>query len=366
MMPIPGNTTPGRLARLMWLIGGAGLLCAAPHAFSRPRIALAAKGCECANTSLVSALERVGGAEDPPRAHDPTMAYEHGKYYMYTTGPGIPFSVSTDLRHWKASGKALPAPFKWTSEAVSGSSDIYWAPHVVKYLDKWLMFYAVSTFGKNLSVIGVATNTTLNPESKEYAWKDAGAVVATHPGDTWNAIDPNFVVDAKGQPWLAAGSFWSGLKLIQLDPATLHQTEGMSPAPIAGRPHTPDIRGAIEAPCMVQHGGYWYLFASFDFCCRGISSTYNVRVGRSKDIRGPYKDRAGVSMLEGGGTQVLAATERWKGPGHNGYLKVGKRELLAYHAYDATDNGMPKLQIADLTWDKDGWPRVTSTNGDIR
>ena len=361
---IPGKSAIGRITRLLWIGMCVSCVFASPHASSRPRKSQPkSKGCDCANTELIAALERVSQPPGPPRAHDPTVAKDHGKYYLFTTGPGIPFSVSTDLKTWKPSGRSLPANFDWIKTAVPGAGDNLWAPHVVWYKNRWLLFYAASTFGKNLSAIGVATNKTLDPESKEYRWEDGGLVISTHPGDTWNAIDPHFIQDEHGSCWLAAGSFWGGLKLVSLDPQTLHANSTHPIISIAARPHTPEIQGAIEAPSMLRHGDYWYLFASFDFCCRGVQSTYNVRVGRSKAITGPYADKDGKPMLEGGGTQVLFPTERWKGPGHNGLLNDRGRQLMVYHAYDAADQGVPKLRIATVKWDADGWP-VTADLGD--
>src|SRR5207302_6838266 len=103
-----------------------------------------------------------------------------------------------------------------------------------------------------------------------------------------------------------------------------------------------------------------YLFASFDFCCRGVASTYNVRVGRASRITGPYLDRAGIPMLEGGGTLLLSGAGRWKGPGHNAVLHENGRDWIIYHAYDAEDNGAPKLRIKRLGWTADGWPEVAA------
>lgn len=297
--------------------------------------------------------------DHPARAHDPTMAKEGETYYFYTTGPGIPFSSSKDRKEWTPRGKAFTEPMPWTASTVPGSRDIYWAPDIVRYRGRWLLFYAVSTFGRNRSAIGLATNATLDPDSKDYLWKDAGIVVETHSGDNWNAIDPSFAVDASGQPWLAVGSFWSGIKLIRLDRKTC---KPMSDEPevrsIAQRPNTPEIRGAIEAPFLLHRGKWYYLFASFDFCCRGVKSTYNVRVGRASEITGPYLDRDGRPMMEGGGTQVLFPTDRWKGPGHNSILHDGRTDLIVYHAYDAQDNGTPRLRIEKLAWDAEGWPIV--------
>jgi arabinan endo-1,5-alpha-L-arabinosidase len=117
---------------------------------------------------------------------------------------------------------------------------------------------------------------------------------------------------------------------------------------------------AIEAPFILHRGDYYYLFASFDQCCQGAESTYNVRVGRSKAITGPYVDRAGKPMMEGGGTLILSAYDRWHGPGHNGLYVDGDTVWMPYHAYDALQIGIPKLRIESIAWDAEGWPGLPS------
>ncbi|XYH93569.1 family 43 glycosylhydrolase [Sorangium sp. So ce1128] len=114
--------------------------------------------------------------------------------------------------------------------------------------------------------------------------------------------------------------------------------------------------GAIEAPFVVRRCGYYYLFVSFDRCCSGTESTYNIRVGRSANVLGPYVDRNGTPMLNGGGTVVVQGEGRWRGPGHNAVLFNGKSAYNIYHAYDANESGAPKLRVSELAWDDAGWP----------
>ena len=129
---------------------------------------------------------------------------------------------------------------------------------------------------------------------------------------------------------------------------------------LADRSQGPDHTTAIEAPFIVQHAGKWYLFVSFDFCCRGVDSTYNVRVGRSNSVTGPYIDRDGVPLTEGGGTLILSEYGQWKDPGHNGVLIEDNIFWMVYHAYDANQIGIPKLRIESIGWDVDGWPSMPS------
>jgi len=186
-------------------------------------------------------------------------------------------------------------------------------------------------------------------------------VIASQPGDDWNAIDPNLAFDEAGQPWLAFGSYWSGIKLRKIDSTTGKlATDDPKLYALASRPHNAESPGAIEGAFIIHHGAFYYLFASFDFCCRGADSTYNVRVGRATQLTGPYVDRDGKAMLAGGGTPLLAAYDRWRGPGHNGIFQENDTDWIVYHAYDALEVGVPKLRIEALTWDAEAWPHAPS------
>ena len=297
------------------------------------------------------------GVPGTPIAHDPTIVMDGKNYVLFTTGKGVPMRVSKDLKVWGPEQRVFETPPAWAPRTIEGFKDHLWAPDVSRFGGKWHLYYSVSTFGKNRSAIGHATNVTLDPENPRYEWHDDGPVFQSYPKDDYNAIDPNVVLDDKGKPWLSFGSFWNGLRLLPLD-GQGRVLEGAKPLNIAARPHEgPEQPGAIEAPFIVRRSGYFYLFASYDFCCRGAKSTYNVRVGRSRSVRGPYVDREGKSLVEGGGTKILEGGTRWKGPGHEAVLQDGKDDLLVYHAYDADDKGTPKLRISRIEW-RDGWPWV--------
>ena len=292
-------------------------------------------------------------------AHDPVIAKDGDRFYVFTTGAHIPILCSKDMRQWEFCGRVFKDNPKWIGDAISGVTDL-WAPDISFFNGKWHLYYSASTFGKNRSLIGLATNTTLNPDSPNYKWVDEGLVVESKPSDDWNAIDPNLAMDESGQPWLAFGSYWSGIKLRKLNANTGKPASDARLYNIASRPHTNGAPGAIEGAFITRRGGYYYLFASFDFCCRGTNSTYNIRVGRATTITGPYVDQAGVPMLDGGGTLVLQGSKRWKGPGHNAILKDGDTYWLVYHAYDNDVAGAPRLRIEPLSWSADGWPIAPS------
>jgi arabinan endo-1,5-alpha-L-arabinosidase len=231
-------------------------------------------------------------------------------------------------------------------------------------------------FGTNSSGIALATNETLNPKSPKYHWNDEGLVLKSEPGDDFNAIDPNLVLDQDGQPWLSFGSFWTGIKMRRIDPATgklsVKDVTNYSLAeraiPAMPKPPDPGLPAewqAIEAPFVVRHGDYFYLFVSFDLCCRGTKSNYRTMVGRSSRVTGPYVDAEGRPMLKGGGTQLLTPNNRWLGPGGESVLLRPESDILVFHAYDAA-TGKPALQISTLTWEN-GWPHATlGTEGESK
>jgi arabinan endo-1,5-alpha-L-arabinosidase len=345
-----------------------------------------------AQSTLPQAL-RLSGAFGG--THDPSIAFDHGTYYVFATGAAyparpegtappspddakapppapigqFPIRCSKDLHHWTRCGAVFPAIPEWIQQASPKTREL-WAPDISYFDGLYHLYYAFSVFGKNTSGIALATNETLDPASSKYKWLDRGLVIRSYEKDDFNAIDPNLVLDAKGQAWLSLGSFWSGIKMIHLDRATgLQSKTDMKIYSLASRhapsvavrnPDLPPDTEAIEAPFIFRHGGYYYLTVSWDLCCRGTKSTYRTMVGRSKDVTGPYVDRDGKSMLLDGGTPLLIANATWRGPGGASVLRTpdGKpaEDLLVFHAYSAKD-GHPAMQISTIAW-KDGWPQV--------
>lgn len=300
------------------------------------------------------------------RVHDPVMIREGDTWYLFCTGMGISVYSSNDMKTWKREAPVFETPPSWALEAVPGYKGHTWAPDIAFHNGLYYLYYSVSAFGKNTSCIGVATNKTLDPGDPDFKWTDHGKVVQSVPGrDLWNAIDPNLAFDENMTPWLVFGSFWSGMKLVKLDSTLTAVAQPEEWYTVAKRPRdfrTEDANagdGAIEAPFIFRKNGYYYLFVSFDFCCRGVESNYKVMVGRSKDIRGPYIDREGVRMDEGGGTLVVAGNDQWPGVGHNSTYSLDGKDYLVFHAYDASDNGRPKLKVEEIMWDDKGWPSVS-------
>jgi arabinan endo-1,5-alpha-L-arabinosidase len=303
-------------------------------------------------------------------AHDPSMIREGDTYYVFTTGKapgGGQFAVrcSTDLTNWKFCGQVFDAVPAWIKERSPGTRDL-WAPDISYEHGQYRLYYAYSLFGKNTSGIALATAKTLDPKSPDYGWHDEGLILESKATDDFNAIDPNYVEDNEHHAWLNFGSFWTGIKMRALDASTGKlstadtTTYSLSsrvapPNPEPRPPGLPSNWQAVEAPYIVHHGGYFYLFVSFDLCCRGVKSTYRTVVGRAKAITGPYVDRDGVPMLKGGGTGLLSANARWLGPGGESVLlRKGAPDLIVYHAYDH-ETGKSSLQLSTIEW-KHGWP----------
>jgi arabinan endo-1,5-alpha-L-arabinosidase len=327
----------------------------------------------CASLSGVSV-----GAQQPTAysltgaywaTHDPSIMKQGKTWYVFSTGKaptGGQFAIrcSEDLRLWRLCGQVFDKIPDWITRESPDTKEL-WAPDISYFNGVYRLYYAYSLFGKNTSGIALATNKTLDPASPDYKWVDQGLVLRSRTQDDFNAIDPNFAVDAKGGTWLAFGSFWSGIKLVNLDPqtgkpsdSTFYSLAARKP-PVNPPPEKPDLPPdwqAVEAPFIVRHGHYYYLFVSWDLCCRGTKSTYRIMVGRSSEITGPYVDEDGEIMRDGGGSPVLTGNARWFGPGGQSVLLGHGKDpdILVFHAYAET-TGKPALQVSTLTWE-DGWP----------
>lgn len=313
--------------------------------------------------------------------HDPslivdsqgTSATTDDVWYVYSTGNGSIGLGSPQVRQSTDQGKTWeyvgPAwknadePY-WAREIVAGV-DNFWAPEVVEHDGTYYMYYSASTFGSNTSLIGLYTNETLDPNDPDYRWVDQGEVLRSDGSRNFNAIDPGIITDDSGTPWMVFGSFWGGLHTVQLewpsgklagmadvtdDPLT---ASGVEPQVVADRGYPPN---SIEAGFIMQRGEYYYLFFSRDSCCQGVVSTYNIAVGRSTSVEGPYVDQLGLPLTEDGGTQVLTTHGTRIGPGGQSVATVGDSEVLAFHFYDKTKDGLFQLGLRELTWTEDGWP----------
>lgn len=285
------------------------------------------------------------------RVHDPsTIIKSEGEYWTFATGDGIKTLRSTNLSDWRFDKPALPVNPTWATSVAELHRDYFWAPDVIKVHDRYLLYFSVSSWGKNTSAIGLVTNVTLNPTAPDFKWNDAGIVVRSFATNTFNTIDPAVSFDADGRLWLAFGSYWSGIKLIELDPATGHRITPDSPM------YSLASNDSIEAAFIQRHGTNYFLFVNWGQCCRGTNSTYEIRIGRSDRITGPYLDRAGKNMLDRGGTLFLASKPPFYGPGHAGIINVAGQDWFSCHYYDGNNRGRSRLWVGKLNWDTDGWP----------
>ncbi len=292
--------------------------------------------------------------------HDPSaMIPCNGRYYVFSTGFGISSKSSADKTYWVTGPPVFANSPVWTTNSVPGFAGTFWAPDVIYFNGQYHLYYAISTFGSQVSAIGLATNPTLDPSDPGYLWTDQGAVIQSSSSVTYNAIDPSVMFDASSNLWMSLGSFFGGIRMIQLDAATgKRSTTNLTVYSVA----TDNAASGdpIEASYLYTHGGFYYLFVNWGACCAGVDSTYNIRVGRSANITGPFFDRNNANMVFSGGTLFLKTTGKFIGPGQIGILNEGGVEYFGYHYYDGNANGAPTYDIEPLSWTPDDWPLFTN------
>ena len=289
--------------------------------------------------------------------HDPSAIVVDGHWVSFQTGDegglyqgAIKLKTSPDGVVWTnagAVGKGVP---KWTQSVLGYKSRNIWAPTISRRGSVFYLYYSVSSFGINQSVIGLMTNSTFDPAKPDQGWQDQSEVLHSTAKDDWNAIDPFRIDTSDGKAWLSYGSYWSGIKLRELDPVTGKLLDPGAPAhDIASRG-----RGAIEASSLLEHDGRFYLFVSYDRCCAGVASTYRIMVGRADKITGPYLGQSGVDLMQSGATEVQKSIGRYIGPGGEEPVN-GAPDTMIYHYYDGEAGGSSKLQIAPIHWTTEGW-----------
>lgn len=269
-----------------------------------------------------------------PFIHDPSTIVEcDGKYYTFGTGGG---------------GLISDDGWRWNGGAVRPGGGA--APDAIKIGDRYLVVYGATGGSSNhKGAILTMWNKTLDPTSPDFKYTDA-VVVATSDGyEECDAIDPGLLLDpTDGRLWVSYGTYFGFIRIAELDPKTGKHIERNKPV---------DVAITCEASDLVYHNGWYYLLATHGSCCDGANSTYNIVVGRSKKITGPYLDNVGRSMLEGGGKMVLATEGRLIGPGHFGQMALGDGvEKMSFHyEADLDQGGRSVLGIRPLLW-KNDWP----------
>lgn len=333
--------------------------------------------CSSCGIALFGHLSYASEASDP-LAHygltgdtlpilDPSVIRQGTTYYAFSTdvagfptAGNLPIHCSKDKVNWTACGSVFPSGIPaWVKQKVPGVVGL-WAPDVSYFDGEYHVYYNGSLLHTQQTVIGLVTNTTLDPNDPEYGWVDRGMVLASNPGDDFNALDPTILVDSDGSVWLTYGSYWTGIKQRQIDPATgkLLASNGTR-YDLATRPgvaHNP-----IEGPSLVRHGSYYYLFVSVDYCCESniASNDYKQAVGRSTSPHGPFVDEDGTPMMNGGGTVLIQGDSEWGAPGGGtAYLDdVNEDSLIIFHAHDLAKNGHPYQWVKKLGWVND-WPVI--------
>lgn len=280
------------------------------------------------------ASQKVMSQVGSPFIHDPSTVQEcDGKYYTFGTGGGG--LISGDGWTWK-SGGVRPG----------GGA----APDAIKIGNRYLVIYGATGGSTNhKGAILTMWNKTLDPTSPDFKYSDP-IVVATSDGFEENdAIDPGAMMDpSTGRLWLTYGTYYGFIRVVELDPKTGGKVAGNEPV---------DVATACEASTMVYRDGWYYLFATHGSCCDGANSTYNVVVGRSKMVTGPFMDNVGRSMMEGGGKMVVATRGGLIGPGHFGHIVMekGVEKMSIHYEADLNQGGRSVLGILPVVW-RDGWP----------
>ncbi|RYG45642.1 arabinan endo-1,5-alpha-L-arabinosidase [bacterium] len=296
--------------------------------------------------------------------HDPTVVNVKGRWLCFSTS-GDGFGVvrsSKDLKSWTVHGPLFKTQPEWLRSRYRHRS--IWAPDVLVLGDKVRVYYCASEFGTNKSVIGMAECERFDPAKPLEGWEDKGLVLESVPDrDTFNAIDPETIVDPAGRHWLYFGSYFAGIYVVELDPTTGRLLKPESPDLIRVAQNTGERGNPLEGAAVCRRGEDYYLFVSYGLAAQGVKSTYRIMVGRSKSPSGPFLDADGKSMAEGGHLEVMKGSPPMFSPGHSDVLQAPDgRWLMPYHFYDARSYwgggnwGLPRLQIRELLWSTDGWP----------
>jgi hypothetical protein len=299
--------------------------------------------------------------------HDPgTLIKDGTNYFIYGDGQGISGLTTTDLRNWAAVSPVFPGgPPAWTSNSVPGFTGYFWAPDNAYFNGRYNLYYACSQWGTINSAIGLVTT----PSLVSPVWTDQGKVIQSNPNfatnattdlTAFNCIDPSIMMDTNGTVWMSFGSYSDGILIMQLNPSTGKRFSASSPIYRVSNNGPVFFSNTEEGSCLYQHGGYYYLFVNFGGCCDGVNSTYNIRVGRSAIVTGPYYDKSGINMTNGGGTMVLESTARYIGPGHAAIMNDNGTNWFTFHYYDGNNGGAATLGLMQMNWTADGWPALTN------
>ena len=364
-------------------------------------------GCTCQEWAVTQTST---AAYPAPRAvsgtgiyvHDPYMLRDtNGTYWLYGTHQTLAYSTDLTTFTYTTASSAYgactttqggawltldnhcpivgPDFASWTGLQTppadnNGANVDVWAPSLMYVNGTYYQYYSIpvepDTAGGE-AIIGLATSTSPSGPWTDKGWivrswsNSTGVTVAGFgfvSGSTFNAIDPApFVDPVTGNWWLSFGSFFDGIHIIQLNPATGlpmssdTTTYSIISSRIGGE------EGSFIYPWVVNGTQYYYFFAPVNVCC-SPTSPYRTIVGRSTSPNGPFVDRGGLALTNSGGTILLSTHGNVVGPGGGSVFTdmVGgvPTPTFVYHYYDGNNAGTPTLGINRLGFTADGWPYV--------
>ena len=294
--------------------------------------------------------------------HDPSMIRFEDGYALMSTNNNLQLWTSEDAYTWQNHKSTVSGVPQWAYTYAPKTEGI-WAPDIFYMNGEYRVYYCVSEFGKRNSAIGYQATTSIMPGSNGYGWKDHGHVFHTKDGtDKYNAIDADVVRDTEGNYWMAFGSFGLGIQLIKLDAKTGLQANDDKTVYNIARRTSKASGGAEEGPSLIEHGGQYFLFTAWDICCQQGAdiekTTYKTAYGRADKVTGPYKDRAGYDMANGGGTILLERYGRYVGPGGGEAFQDLNRVRFVHHYYDNAGDKFNHIHIRDVVFTEDNWAEM--------
>ena len=288
-----------------------------------------------ASIAMLAAVNSAEAQIGNPYIHDPSTIMEcEGKYYTFGTGGG---------------GLISPDGYTWDGGAVRPGGGA--APDAIKIGDRYLIAYGATgggLGGGHAGIIYTMWNKTLDPKSPDFKYSEPNLVAQSEYDEDCDAIDPSLLMGPDGRLWMSYGTYFGFIRLVELDPATGKRVEGNKAI---------DIAIDCEASALIYRNGWYYLLGTHGTCCDGVNSTYNIVVGRSHNVTGPYLDNVGRDMLKGGGKMVLAAGGRLIGAGHFGryIVEEGVEKMSCHFEADMDRSGRSVLNVRPLVW-KNDWP----------
>ena len=288
-----------------------------------------------ASIAMLAAVNSAEAQIGNPYIHDPSTIMEcEGKFYTFGTGGG---------------GLISPDGYTWDSGAVRPGGGA--APDAIKIGDRYLVAYGATgggLGGGHAGIIYTMWNKTLDPKSPDFKYSEPNLVAQSEYDEDCDAIDPSLLMGPDGRLWMSYGTYFGFIRLGELDPATGKRVEGNKAI---------DIAIDCEASALIYRNGWYYLLGTHGTCCDGVNSTYNIVVGRSRNVTGPYIDNVGRDMLKGGGKMVLAAGGRLIGAGHFGryIVEEGVEKMSCHFEADMDRSGRSVLNVRPLVW-KNDWP----------